>query len=172
MQQAKGEVTDMSTLQARIYAEKWFELAINNNKLADFVIGLPPYAEHRSDGGEIPMPLLGPNAEVLYDYHAENKDAHFDTDVQNAVLQIVEDNGNDAYVLLHALIFIVTQLAYEKRGAATFAMDCPKLLDAIRRKLTKNEKKLSKENCSEELWDLIEFYDRLLCEQYNMISVF
>ena len=51
-------------------------------------------------------------------------------------------------------------------------MDCPKLLDAIRRKLTKNEKKLSKENGSEELWDLIEFYDRLLCEQYNMISVF
>lgn len=35
-----------------------------------------------------------------------------------------------------------------------------------------NEKKLSKENGSEELWDLIEFYDRLLCEQYNMISVF
>ena len=168
----QGEVTDMSTLQARIYAEKWFELAINKNKLADFVIGLPPYAEHRSDDGEIPMPLLGPNAEVLYDYHAENKDAHFDTDVQNAVLQIVEDNGNDAYVLLHALIFIVTQLAYEKRGTATFAMDCPKLLDAIRRKLTKNEKKLSKENGSEELWDLIECYDRLLCEQYNMISVF
>ena len=172
MHQTQGEVTDMSTLQARIYAEKWFELAINKNKLADFVIGLSPYAEHRSDGGEIPMPLLGPNAEVLYDYHAENKDAHFDTDVQNAVLQIVEDNGNDAYVLLHALIFIVTQLAYEKRGAATFALDCSKLLDVIRRKLTKNEKKLSKENGSEELWDLIEFYDRLLCEQYNMISVF
>ena len=51
-------------------------------------------------------------------------------------------------------------------------MDCPKLLDAIRRKLTKKEKKLSKENGSEELWDLIEFYDRLLCEQYNMIFVF
>ena len=70
MHQTQGEVTDMSTLQARIYAEKWFELAINKNKLADFVIGLSPYAEHRSDGGEIPMPLLGPNAEVLYDYHA------------------------------------------------------------------------------------------------------
>ena len=60
----------MSTRQARIYAKKWFKLAISKNKLADFVIGLPPYAEHRSDGGEIPMPLLGPNAEVLYDYHA------------------------------------------------------------------------------------------------------
>ena len=80
--QVQGEVTDMSTLQARIYAEKWFELAINKNKLADFVIGLPPYAEHRSDGGEILMPLLGPNAEVLYDYHAENKDANYDL-VQN-----------------------------------------------------------------------------------------
>lgn len=162
----------MSTLQDRIYAKKWFELAINKNKLADFAIGLPPYAEHRSDNGEIPVPLLNHNVEVLYNYHARNKDAHFDTDVQNAVLQIVEDNGDDAYVLLHALIFIETHLAYEKRGATTFAMDCPKLLDAIRRKLTKNGKKLSKKNGSEELRDLIEFYDRLLCEQYNMISVF
>lgn len=162
----------MSKLQARIYAKKWFELAMNKNKLADFVIGLPPYAEHRSDGGEIPMPLLDSNAEVLYDYHTKNKDAHFDTDVQNAVLQIVEDNGNDAYVLLHALIFIVTHLAYEKRGAATFALDSPKLLDAIRRKLTKNKKKFRKENGSEELWDLIEFYAHILCEQYNVMSVF
>lgn len=162
----------MSTLQARLHAKKRFALAMNKNKLADFVIGLPPYAEHRSDGGEIPMPLLGPNAEVLYDHHAENKDAHFDTDVQNAVLQIVEDKGNDAYVLLHALLFIVTHLAYEKRCAATFALDHPKLLDAIRKKLTKNKKKLRKENGSEKLWDLIKFYDRLLCEQYNMISIF
>ena len=162
----------MSTLQAQINAKRWFELAIKKNKLADFVIGLPPYAEHRSDGGEIPIPVLGPNVEFLYDYYAENKYTHFDTDVQNAVLQIVEDKGDNVYVTLHALIFIVTHLAYEKRGAATFALDCPKLLDAIRRKLTKNEKKLSKENGSEELWDLIEFYDRLLGEQYNMISVF
>ena len=162
----------MSTLQALIHAEKWFELAIEENKLADFVIGLPPYAEHRPDGGEIPMPVLGPNAEVLYEYHAENKEAHFDTDVQNAVLQIVEDKGDDAYVLIHALIFIVTHLAYEKRGDAAFALDCPKILDAIRMKLTKNKKKFSKENGSEELLDLIKFYDRLLCEQYNMISVF
>ena len=162
----------MSTLQAQIYAEKWFELAIKENKLADFVIGLPPYADQRPDGSEIPMPVLGPNAEVLYEYHAANKEAHFDTDVQNVVFQIVEDKGDDAYVLLHTLIFIVTHLTYEKRGAATFALDCPKLLDAIRLKLTKNKKKLKKEDDSGELLDLIKFYDHLLCEQNNMNSVF
>ena len=107
----------MSTLQALIHAEKWFELAIEENKLADFVIGLPPYAEHRPDGGEIPMPVLGPNAEVLYEYHAENKEAHFDTDVQNAVLQIVEDKGDDAYVLIHA--------SYPPKCSHIFRLCCP-----------------------------------------------
>lgn len=161
----------MSTLQAQINAKRWFELATKKNKLADFVIGLPPYAEHRSDGGEISIPVLGPNVELLYDYYAENKYTHFDTDVQNAVLQIVEDKGNDVCVTLHALIFIVTHLAYEKRGAATFALDCPKILDAIKIELTKNKEKFREECGNEDVLDSIEFYNRLLCEQYNMISV-
>ena len=163
---------DMGTLQDRIYAEKWFELAIKKNKLADFVIGLPPYAEHRTDGGEIPMPVLVPNAEVLYDYHAENKEAYFDTVVENAVFQIVGDRGDDAYVLLHVLIFIVTHLAYEKRGAASFTLDCPKILDAIRIKLAKNKARFINDSKSKEVLDSIEFYACLLCEQYKMISVF
>ena len=163
---------DLGTLQNRIYAEKWFELAIKKNKLADFVIGLPPYAEHRTDCGEIPMPVLVPNAEVLYDYHAENKEAYFDTVVENDVLQIVDNKGDDAYVLLHVLVFITTHLAYEKRGAASFTLDCPKILDAIRIKLTKNKAKFIKDSESKEVLDSIEFYASLLCEQYNMISVF
>lgn len=35
-----------------------------------------------------------------------------------------------------------------------------------------DQEMLRGKNGSEELWDLIEFYDRLLCERYNMISVF
>lgn len=162
----------MGTLQDKIYAEKWLELAIKKKKLADFVIGLPPYAEHRLDGGKIPMPVLVPNAEVLYDYHAKNKEAYFDTDVQNAVLQIVEEKGDDAYILLHVLVFIVTHLAYEKRGAASFILDCQKILDAIRIKLAKNKKKFIKDSESKEVLDSVEFYNCLLCEQYNMTSVF
>lgn len=38
----------MSTLQERIYAKKWLKLAISKNKLANFAIGLPPYAEIKS----------------------------------------------------------------------------------------------------------------------------
>ena len=63
----------MSTLQAKINAKRWFELAIKKNKLADFIIGLPPYAEHRPDDGELPMPVLVPNVEILYDYHKKTK---------------------------------------------------------------------------------------------------
>ena len=162
----------MGSLQDRIYAKKWFDLAIKKNKLADFVIGLPPYAKHRPDGGIIAIPTLVPNAEMLYDYHAKNREAHFDTEVQNAVLQIVVEKGDDAYVLLHTLIFVATHLAYEKRGAAEFALDCPRILDAIRVKLAKNKKKFIIASESKEILEYIEFYSNLLCEQHNMISVF
>ena len=161
----------MSTRQAKIRAKRWFELAIKMNKLGYFVIGLPPYAELRSDGGEIPTPILVPNVEVLYDYHTKNEEAHFVADVENAVLQIVEDKGDDAYILLHVLVFIVTHLAYEKRGAATFTLDCQKILDAIRIILAQNKKKFIKDSATKEVLDSIEFYNWLLCEQYDMISV-
>lgn len=157
----------MSFLQARVFAKQWFELAIKQNKLAYFVIGLPPYAEHRTDGGEIPLPVLNPNMEILYAHCEKNRDAHFDADVQNAVLQIVEEKGAQAYVILHVLIFVMTHLAYEKRGAARLALDCPRILEAVRMQLTNSEKKLSEENGSAELWDLIEYYDHLLRKQLN-----
>lgn len=164
----------MPTLKDIITAKKWFALAIEKNKLAHFVIGLPPYAQHRPDaeGGEIPMPVLAPNAEVLYAHHAENKEAHFDTDVQNAVLQIVEEEGDSACVLLHALSFIVTHLVYEKRASASFVLDCTKILDAIKIKLAENKKKFKTEPEKKAVLEYIEFYARLLCEQYNMISIF
>jgi len=162
----------MSTLQAKINAKRWFELAITKNKLADFIIGLPPYAEHRPDDGGLPMPVLVPNVEILYDYHEKNKEIHFDTEVQNAVLQIAEDKGDHAYVLLHALIFVVTHLAYEKRGAASFVLNCPRILDAIRGNLAKNKKKFIKESKNKEVLGYIEFYAHLLCEQHNMSAVF
>lgn len=155
----------MGTLQDRIYAEKWFSLAVSEDKLAYFVIGMPPYAEHRPEDA---APVLVPNVEVLYDHHAENPGAHFDTDVENAVLQIVEDQGDDAQVILHALVFIVTQLAYEKRGAAKFALDHKKLLDAIRQKVMKNKNQFSKKSGNEDVWGSIEYYDRFLRGEYGL----
>ena len=151
----------MNGLQARIYAKRRFNLAIEKNMLADFAIGLGPYAEQKTDGGEFPTPVLVPNMEFLYDYHEDNPSAHLDTDVQKAVIRVVEEKGDDAYVVLHALVFVMTHLAYEQRGAAKFALDCPGILRVIKGKLKKYK----------DVPEQIEYYSRLLRERYNMPAV-
>ena len=152
----------MSSIQDRMHAEKWLDLAISKHKLADFVIGLPPYAKVRPEQG----PVLVPNLEVLYDCHEEHPERGFDRDVENAVIQIVEASGENAQVVLHALVFVATHLAYEKRGAAKFSLNCPKLLDAIRKQVSGHKKEWQKQ--SDDVWRSIVFYDSLLREQHGL----
>lgn len=154
----------MSTLQKRRYAKKWLKLAISKNELANFAIGLPPYAEIKSKY----EPILVPNLEVLYAYYEESKESNFDQDVENAVIQIVEECGDNECIILHTLRFVVTHLAYEKRGAAKFSLDCSKLLDEIKKKVINNKRRFQKKNGTDDVWDLIEFYDSLLREQHDL----
>ena len=157
----------MSTLQERVYAKKWLTLAIDKNKLADFAIGLPPYAKQKTNDLGIPEPVLVPNLESLYDYYEKHKEMNFDRDVESAVLQLVEDEGDNACIIFHTLMFILTQLSYEKRGSAKFTLDCSRLLGAIKEKAEQNKGKLNKKN-GNDVWRSIEFYDHHLREQYGL----
>ena len=74
---------------------------------------------------------------------------------------IVQEQGDDAYVVLHALVFVMTHHAYEERGAAKFALDCPGILKAVKAELVKYR------NVPEQIGSC----SRLWCEQYNMPAV-
>lgn len=113
-------------------------------------------------------PILVPNLEVLYAYYEKSKESNFDRDVENSVIQIAEECGDNEYIILHTLSFVVTHLAYEKRGATKFSLDCSKLLDEINKKVINNKRRFQKKNGTDDVWDLIEFYDSLLREEYGL----
>lgn len=151
----------MATIQEIIHAKKWLKLAISKNKLADFVIGLPPYAKTVPDNAGNPQPVLVPNLLCLYSYC----DAHpgFPKKVEQALFEKIEASGDQEAIVCYTLQFLILQLSKENSGTAGFTLDCTAMLCALRKKIEENPRQFSADT-----WSLIRFYDSHISKNYGL----
>lgn len=159
----------MSTLQQMLAANRWLDLAISKNKLGFFVIGIPPYAQYRTNDVGVREAILEPNLQSLYHYYERHKELSFDKDVENAIYQLIETDGNKDFMIYQTLMFITMQLEHEKRRTAKFSLDCTGILDAIRQKINENKHTFKKPSdaFAKSVWPEIKFYDAHITENYN-----
>lgn len=159
----------MSSLQERMHAKKWLEMAISKNKLGDFIIGIPPYAKTKVNQAGIVEPILEPNLECLYSYHAKNPSIGFDKIVEQELYKVIAERGNNEFIIYAVLMFINMQLEHEKTNRAGFELNCSGLLSAVSQQIKNNKSKFQEksETFEEGLWPTIEFYDSHMSEKYN-----
>lgn len=152
------------------FTRMWLDLAMGKDKLADFVLGLPPYSEGRPTTEGFVQPELEPNIEVLYGYSQEHKGEGFDKKVEEAVIDTIQENGSSDVVIYHSLIFLSLQLTKENSGEAGFKLDCVKIASVIAEKIRENEKlfRARSMNFGKSVWPQIEYYDGYMKEHFNI----
>ena len=126
----------MPTLHELNFARKWLELALQENKLAHYIIGVPPYAKTEPGADGFHCPILLPNLICLYDYAGNHEG--FDRQVEATLFQTIEDAADNGMVLSAALVFLNLQLSRELAGTAGFRLDCAGLLRAVYRAISEH----------------------------------
>lgn len=152
------------------FTRMWLDLAMGKDKLADFVLGLPPYSEGRPTTEGFVQPELEPNVEVLYGYNDEHKGEGFEKKVEDAVINTIEEKGSSDVVIYHSLIFLSVQLTKEKSGEAGFTLDCRRIAAAIGEKIRENEKlfRARSMNFGKSVWPQIEYYDGYMKDNFGI----
>lgn len=132
----RGHPNDL--YHASLLATKKLMLALENNQLEDFLVGMPVYQMDEQDeyGNHISYARLV--MEAIYRIYNAHPEKGLDKETFECLERILR-NDKSSESLFYTLSNIEHHIKAEKSGKAPFHMDCEKLLDALQENLEENK---------------------------------